>query len=300
MMEDTDELKDNPDHLNEGHLIDYHSGRLDETELEKAEYHLLHCDECLSLLNDVRDFFGSIRDDERPIDYHGLKREWSVFWNRVEERGTKQYLAAGQRPHRIRLSPVLVCVLAGLFVVLAATAVWVIKLRQANSFLTRQFEIEQKDAADRVSELEQENLNLQERARILEQTPQPDQNTASQRVEVQPPALNVPIYDLYSVESIRRSAEKEQANRIKLPSAARSFVLILNGENQSDYPEYAIEIVNPKGRVWSGKGLRRDKYGNFSLSMSSALLGTGTYHLKLYGQRNRVSSLVAEYLLRIE
>jgi hypothetical protein len=303
MNEDIEEIEDDPaGHLTEEVLINYQFGRLNEPDLEKVQYHLIQCDECLAVCKDVKDFFESSREYEESIGEESRNREFGVFWDRVETEGKAESLASRRKREGFRSSSVLMFALAAsLLVALSVAAVWVVKLRSQNQTLVGRLEAEQTSWADRLKELEKENLSLQERASAVEQSTPPQQNHDSTRGELTQPALNLPIYDVYSLDSIRRSAEKEQLNRIKVPSTAKSFVLLLNGENQSSDHDYTIDIINSRGKViWRGKGLRRDKYGNFTLIMGRTFLVRGNYQLKLYAQEGQGSRPIAEYVLRIE
>jgi hypothetical protein len=303
MKEDIEDFKyDPPGHLSEEALVNYQCGRLDEVELEKVQFHLLQCDRCLAVFNDVKDFFEPRREDEEAINRGRIEREWLAFRDRVDVKEEAESRAPGRHRRRFWSSPALTLALAAsLLILLGLTTVWMMNLRKQNRVLAGQLEAEQKSWADRVKELEEENRILQEQVGTAERNTPPRQNPEAQRADLRQPALNVPIYDLYSLQSVRRSADPEQVNRIKIPSAASSLVLILNGESQSNDSDYAIEIANPTGKViWRGRGLKRNGYGNFTLTLERTFLSRGTYRLKLYGQGGQPPHLVAEYVLQIE
>jgi hypothetical protein len=127
------------------------------------------------------------------------------------------------------------------------------------------------------------------------------QHYESQLAQLRQPQLNIPIYDIFSQESIRRSGDQSEVNRVAIPQTTKYFTLILNGEGQLTYPDYVIEIMDRKGQlVWRGEGLRRDSHGNVVMTLDKTFLGEGQYRLQLYGQRGGRTRRIAEYIVFIE
>jgi hypothetical protein len=285
-----EEFENNPGrHLSEDELIEYQRGRLEETEREKVQAHLVQCDVCLEAFKDVNDFFDPTREGEEAISEREIDQEWKAFWQRVQAEEEAPARAPGLRRAGFWFGPRATFALAASVVLaIGFTVFWALQLRQETQQLARQLQTEQ----TRLKELEQENHRLQEQASAIEQ------NYESQLAQLRQPQLNLSLYDIYSRESIQRSGEGSEVNPVKVPPTARSFSLILNGEGQPEYPDYVIEIVDQKKQVrWRGAGLRRDIQGNFTMMLDRTFLSPGEYRLKLYGQKGGRSRGIAEYII---
>jgi hypothetical protein len=281
-------------HPNEQELIDYQRGRLDEGEREKIQSHLVQCDDCLAAFKDVSDFFDPPRAGEETIGQVDVKDEWKTFQRRVL---TEEFLAApAPAPRRTGYSlsgRAMFALAAGVILVIGSTVGWAFWLRQKNQQLAKQLQSEQTVWAAQVKELERENRRLQEQATTL-------QEIESQLAELRQPQLNVPIYDIFPRDLTQRSTEEIPVNRIQVPSTAKSFALILNGQGQPTFPDYLIEIVDRSDQLtWYGEGLGRDAHGNFVITLNRTFLREEQYRLRLYGRRNERSQRIAEYVVLI-
>jgi hypothetical protein len=183
---------------------------------------------------------------------------------------------------------------ASVILTIGLTTFWAFRLQSKNQDLARQRQTEQSGWQDRVKALEQENRRLHEQTQSLQQ------DYESQLADLRRPQLNVPVFDVYSRESILRAGEQNEVNRITLPSSATSCTLILNGEGLAASPSYAIEILDQKQQtVWQGQGLKRGPDGNLVISLSQTFLTEGKYRLRLLGRRGGQARRVAEYLVHI-
>jgi hypothetical protein len=293
---------DSTHHPSDDELVTYLHGRLPENAYEWVQSHLVECDACLEQFRDMQDFFDTHRKDEQIIS-EDISHEWSALWNRIKDEEKREGRLPAPRRERFWRNPPVSVALAAMLLVALAIGVWAVRLRRQKQELTRQLESaqqrsaqlqgEQQNLAERLAQTEQEKLGLQERVRAAEQSP------GSQRVESSKPELNVPIYDLYAVDFSRRSGNTSAVNRIKVPSAASSIVLILNGEGLPSSSSYGIEILGNSGQViWRAKGLRKGNLGNFTMTMERTVLRKGTYRLKLYGGGS--PRPLAEYVMLIE
>jgi cell division protein FtsB len=292
------EFYDSKHHASNDDLIDYMGGRLAEPAHERIQSHLVECDECLDLFRDVRDFFESHRGAE-PLITGGIANEWQALWKRItDEEGSELRTFSGRQKMSWASSSASWALAAMLLVVLGIGILAVMQRRQKQQLVmqletvqqqTAALQTEQQNLVNRTKQLEQENFQLQERARSA--PPSRD----AQSVEIRRPELNAPIYDLYAQNFIRRSAVPGEANRIKLPPSANSMVLVLNGEGIPPASSYGIEILSSGGQViWRAKGLKRDRLGNFTLTIDRSFLGKGTYRLRLD------SKPLAEYPMVVE
>lgn len=277
-------------HLRDDELIEYQQGRLDDREREAVRSHLVHCDECLAAYKNVSDFFEPAREGEEAVSDRDVASEWHTFWQRVRAEDA----VAARVPVRKRagfwLSPRAAFALAAsVLVVVGLTGAGALKWRQEQQQVARQWHIEQ----ERVRELEQETRRLQEQASTLQQTYE------SQLAELRQPQLNPPSYDVMPQDFIQRSGEAVQP--VRIPPTAKTFRLILIGEGQPRYPDYAVEIISPDGQpVWRGDGLKRDGNGDFVMMLQRAFLPPGAYRLKVYGQRGGRSRAIGAYVILVE
>lgn len=115
-------------------------------------------------------------------------------------------------------------------------------------------------------------------------------------------AVNTPIYDVFPADTVVRSGGNDQPpNKLAVPGAAKTIVLILNAAGRPDFPVYRAELFNSANKIiWRGSGLRKDNLGNFTLTLSRATLKAGNYRLKLFGGGGGSSNIVAEYPVTIE
>jgi hypothetical protein len=277
-------------HLREDELIEYQQGRLEDSERDEIQSHLVHCDECLAAFKDVSDFFEPAREGEETLSEAEIAREWRTFWPRVRAEAEIAALAPGGRRAGFWLSRRAAFALAAsVLVAVGLTGTWAWQLKQGQQQLARQWRIEQ----ERVRELEQETRRWQEQANALQQTYE------SQLAELRQPQLNTPSYDVMTQDFIQRSGEEVQP--VRIPPMAKSFRLILIGQSQPHDPDYVVEIINRNGQpVWRGEGLKRDGNGDFVMTLQRAFLPPGEYRLKVYGQRGRGSRMMGDYTIRIE
>lgn len=113
-------------------------------------------------------------------------------------------------------------------------------------------------------------------------------------------AVNTPIYDVFPADSAVRGNSQSE-NKIVVPNAARSVVLILNAAGRADFPAYQAELANDSGKtIWRGGGLYKAAAGNFTLTLSRRALKAGNYRLRLSGRDKSNSQAIAEYGLTVE
>lgn len=293
---------DSTHHPSHEQLIGYFAGKLSEAAHESLQSHLVDCDQCLEVFQDVRDFFEIHREDDEVIT-EGRFSAWTALWRRICEE-------AAEHVHRLNLAPkwrmnaVTGAAIAAMLLVVLALGIWVLRQRSQEQNLTAQLarirqenaelQTNQQNLAARTKELEEQNLQLQERARTA-QSGTPESNTVSK------PELNPPIYDLYPRDFTQRSGGQNEVNRIKVPVSANSIILILNGEGLAGASNYGVEIVNDQGKsIWRARGLIKSQLGNLTLKIDRSFIGPGTYRLKLYGPESWSAKALAEYVMRVE
>ena len=303
MIRDQEFQYDSTHHPSDEQLISYLDGKLPEAAHENVQAHLVDCDNCLGLFTDVRDFFETHREDDDVIT-EGRFSAWTTFWRKIreEENENVHHADFGSRRRRNALTA---AAIAAMLLLVLALGIWVIRQRRQEQSLAgeldrarqqhAELQAQQESLRARTKELEQEIVQLQERARVANESGTPTS------VEARKPELNPPIYDLYARDFTQRSGGQSEVNLIKVPASANSIILILNGEGLAPSSNYGVEIVSDQGKsLWRARGLRRGQLGNLTLTINRSFLSPGTYRLKLYGQEGWSSKALAEYIMRIE
>jgi len=269
-------------------LIDYFHGRLAETTEQGVRAHLVRCPSCRAALRDVSDFFAAPRPEEGaaglsagddPSATTGLgpradHRHEARPTRRSEFWGSWWWLAAAA---------------AGLLLGLVPAGLWIGKLIDQNRRLAVETQAMDRMWSDRLRGLEAENQRRQAEAR----------QWGEERVARARPQANIPIFEILPRDAVTRSAKGGGSMAVKLSPVTSSFVLILDGGGQPEYPPYRVELLDARGRVlWEQSGLARDPAGNFNLVFDRAFLGPGIYRLRLFGQaRNGRGRRLGEYLI---
>jgi hypothetical protein len=288
-------------HPSEDLLSDYYHGRLNDVDHLTVQCHLIDCDGCARVLRDVSDFCDSADDSPIVMSKAESEQVWRNVRQGVKSDSPTGILSTGKGP-KILLTRWAVFATAAVALVLLVTAgAWVMRLRQDNDklaeqamALTRQLEETEKELNSRIEELEKEPVR-QEQAQETVQDDRPREARPA------PLNLNVPVYNVYSTEWVRRSGEEAEANRIKLSPRDESIVLILVGEDQQGASNHRIEIIDPKGQsVRHGGRLLKNSYGNFVISLSRDFLRPGTYRIRTRSQGGSAAEQVTEYMIRVE
>lgn len=279
--------------------------------------HLTECAECRAGFKDVLDFFGPLRPGEENTSDLELRRIWSRILDRLPHgpafpASTAESLdVLGKRKSGGNL--LVLALAASLVLTLALGSVWVMRLRNHQGDLTAQLQTERESYLARLSQAEQENDRIRAQAE-LEKKENAELTTKSKKDQEPPPKdsvgtlaavspeVNVPIYDVFSIQDVQRSAGEARPNEIKLPQQASTFVLILNGDGlAAKNRSYQVEIVNPAGNVtWRGAGLKQDGTGNFTLLLPASIATPGTHKIALYDRSGASSKPIAEYTISIQ
>ena len=115
--------------------------------------------------------------------------------------------------------------------------------------------------------------------------------------ELSQPDLGAPVRDLSATAA--RGADAPAV--VSLAPDDRFFTLVLSSANQRDFPDHEVVLEKAGGpEIWRGRGLRKNRYGTFSLILARRLTGTGDYLLRVFGIAGGQKELVGEYHFRIE
>lgn len=114
--------------------------------------------------------------------------------------------------------------------------------------------------------------------------------------ELSQPQVNAPVLDLYPEGHAGRGTATEAP---EVPPEARLFTVILSPADRGSWTDYEAEISNANGVVWTARGLRRNAFGSFSLTLSRRALSTGEHRIRLFGLAGEERKLIGEYVLQI-
>lgn len=164
--------------------------------------------------------------------------------------------------------------------------------------LAAQYDDSRKELAQRLSQLEQaggEQLKQEREKRIAAETLA--EQLKAQLDASQTGQQNIPIYDRHL------SAEKGTGDELSLslPASTQAFTLKLFKGKPYAFPEYAIEIVDQRGKkVTEITGLRPvGEDGTLNLTLNRAAFETGKYQLRLFGQRGKAKQNIGQYELSL-
>jgi len=189
---------------------------------------------------------------------------------------------------------------AALLVVSLACVAWVISLKRENARMAARLN-EQLASRDQASQsLTDARRELEAAARLAGQQQTEIAELRRSVDDLSQPQVNVPITDL-----------EQQANRggdgattVTAPVGANIFTLILHVADGPSFPDYALEVIDGRGRpLMRAQSLRKSQLNTFTVALPRRLLPAGRYRLKLYGLRSGhgelVGELVAEYQMRL-
>ena len=115
--------------------------------------------------------------------------------------------------------------------------------------------------------------------------------------ELSQPDLGAPVRDL-SATATRDDAAPAV---ISLAPDDRFFTLVLSPVDARDFPDHEVVLEKAgDGEIWRGRGLRKNRYGTFSLILARRLTGKGAYVLRVFGIAGKQKDLIGKYLFRLE
>jgi hypothetical protein len=303
------------DHLTEDQMERYYrQGKFQALDESFVHLHLTECAQCIARFKDIRDFFGPQRPDEEDTMDLDADRMWNALRFRLGPgRGRQPVVAASNRQRWP--APILIPLAASLLLAVTAGMVWIARLHNQQRESGREFQSERTALLAQLKDAVQENGRIRDQAEAAKK--EYDQKLAEngKRSEGQPkntsaaglaaaPAINVPIFDVFSDQAVQRSAgsgaSPSGSNDIHIPPRAANFVLILNADGLARDQSYRVEIVDQSNQViWRGSGMRQDETGNFSLLLSRSNTAPGSYRVRLYPREAAARQPVAEYKIRI-
>lgn len=290
-------------HLTEARMIAYCQGRLSPAEHEAAQAHLVTCETCIGLFRDARDFLEPAREEEDESDTAEFGEIWQSLRAELPLETPRKSVPLDSKRRRFAFGfsfrPAMAMGLLLLFGALSGVATWRMwqeqRARQQTQELVAQISGQNKELTERLSHLEQlggDQLK-QERERRLAAEAQ------LERLKTQPGETqqNIPTY------SRRLSADKgpDDELQIHLRTTDKAALLALLRSKPYEFPEYIIELIDPRGqKVQEIAGLRPvGDEGALTLMLKPAAFNAGKYRVRLFGQRGKTSKPLGEYVLSL-
>jgi anti-sigma factor RsiW len=252
--------------------------------------HYFSCDECFERAQMEARFIAAARD---------ASKSGVLAADRAAGTGMLTFFFNLQR----WAAPALAAIL---LVAVAMTVLWALSLRRENRLLSARA-VEQNSEAERLQRMEErireleanggvmqgerENLK-QEVERLKQQLAASEQKHETELAELRQPDVNVPVRNIFPSGDAQRSTRAGEVNRVRVPRATRTFVLIL-GDYKPGYAEYKLEISDASGQLIARRdGLKPDQSGELTLMLNRTLVGHGKYTLKLYGGQQHIASYI--------
>jgi len=275
----------------------YVRDKLTSAERHAFQEHLFECDECFEQADVTARFIAGVREASR-----------------LGVLNTPQ-------PERARLLPgffnqgwafrwAMPAMAASLLVGVLIIGLWALSLRRQNQQLAQQTAEQSRAAEDlqrseaKIRELEasgtasQEQLEVlrKENDRLKERLKTVEREKETQVAQLRQPDANVPVINIYPLGDTQRSGGTGEVNQLRLPQAARRFLLILS-DFQPGLSNYWLEIMDPSGRIVTRRtGLKPDQNGELRVLLKRTMFGQGKYRVKLFGQ----GKPIAEYVVQVE
>lgn len=286
-------------HLTEAQVIAYCRHEMSEAEHEAAEAHLVSCEPCITLFRNARDFLEPARDDEKEITAAETGEAWRSLWQRVlsefstndRTRETAGVVSVDfPRAREKKMPSVVPLALAASLLISFGALGWqtwrLLRERQSrrqSQEIVMQLEEKQRELEQRLAQSERSTAEQlkQEREQRLAAEAELDQLQA--RLSQQSHE-NVPVF--IARLSSERGAEADV--RLRFTGATRAARLRLFISKPYEFPEYAIELVDQRGRIVSrASGLRPGDDGALSLRVNRSAFSTGRYRLRLFEGKER-------------
>jgi hypothetical protein len=320
-------------HLGEDEMIQLlREGKLAGSDPGLLHRHLADCPVCIGAFKDIRDFLEAGQVDEAVSGGKQMQAAWSQVRAALDftarDSNVREFSTHGapseKSPARMFLP---VALAASLLLVLSSGGIWIMELKGelkgrqrqmasematfADSYKQQQIDSAKQSSIDTNRQIDAVRKEYEARLEAERQRAESQKqsylaqgakttSTQSNGAEGKVAIANVPIFDVFSDESVQRSAAGGHGNRIKADAGAQSYVLILNGGGQASYEDYSVEISNKSGRIiWRGTGLKRDQLGNFSLMVSKTATPSGAYMIRLYAAPGGKWQEISRYTITI-
>jgi hypothetical protein len=271
--------------LTEEELLRAAMGEMSPSERERFADHMISCSDCAQeyrLTQSLKPLAEQVTDGEAKIS----KAEAEVI-------AIRAFL-----PVRA-----LYAIAASLLVLCIGLGIWAQSLRREKSLalagLNEQLAERERTIAAQEEALAKAQRQLEEAPKQFGQYENQIAELRKDLAELNQPQINVLIADLDPANTIRGGSTGTAI--VRVPPGANFFTLILNTTSEKSYPDYALEILDQRGKtLWQGSGLQKSSSNNFTVALPRALFPSGQYRIKLSGLSKSRKELVEDYLVKIQ
>ena len=277
-------------HLTEAEVIAFCRDEMSAAEHERAETHLVSCEQCIALFRNARDFLEPAGDDEQKITAAETDEAWGSLWQQVQGDGAPavEPVDIQRARDKRRLSPFTLALAASLLISFAALA-WVTwrllserESRQQSQEIAMQLENRQRELEQRLSQVEQQGSEQLKQERDQRLAAEAERDRLQERLSQQG-SQDIPVYT--AILSSIRGAEDDV--RLRFPGTTKAARLKLLISKPYEFPEYAIELADESGKIVSKVSGLRPAGDDGALSFRVNRLNSGKYRLRLFGGREK-------------
>ena len=274
--------------------------------------------ECLSAEMLMTAASGDLNREQREVVADHLASCSSCAKEYISLRSLKTSLTSVRQPFSRRFAEsrlvafYLPAALAAMFLILALVlGVWLISQTRENERLVAQVNekelatatatqrAEQAEAARRAAQEELTRRAGEEKSSKQTAEAEIPKGSSQTRDRLDQPLANVPIFELEP----RGSTRSGGADVVTLDAASdtRLITLILHVNGQPSSDAYSLEVVDRAGRpIWTSRGLRKNRYNNFTVALPRRTFPAGDYGLTLYSLRDGRREIVEEYSIHLQ
>lgn len=288
-------------HLSEAQIIAYCRGEMAEGEREAAQAHLVHCEQCVTLFRNARDFLDPERPEEEDITITETDEAWRSLAAQLPFESNKTVVAGDfQRSHDSRVrSRVTLALAASLLITfgLLAWQTWRLSREQeSRRQISAQSENSKRELEQRLAQLEQTGADQLKRERDDRLAAEAERDQLLAQLQTPQVSEYIPVY------SLRLSSERGEENELRVRFAAvKTARLRLLINKPYEFERFAVEFVDSNGKtVQTASGLRpKGDEGALTLQVNRATFSAGNYRLRLFGQRGETRQNLGEYPLSV-
>lgn len=277
------------------------AGELSETQRGVVADHLATCSSCAKEYREIRSLKSWAESEAGNAKSSAEIPATRIRVLRLPDRGTSVYQPFWRR---MMGAPALAVVL---LIVTLLLGMLLISQRRENDRLVAQ--VNEKDLATAEATRRAEQAEAARSAVQQELTRRAAADEAAQqKTEVvapkntdrsDQPLVNVPIFELEPRGSTRNSGSETVT--LEAASDTRLITLILHVDGELSQNAYSLEVLDPTGKpVWASRGLRKNRYNNFTVALPRRTFPAGDYRLKLYSLRDGRREIVEEYAMRLQ
>ena len=274
-------------YIDQHDIVDrYLMGRLVLEESEQFEDHFIDCPLCIDRLQTTRDFKQGLRllAVEQPLleESHGAAQSRRLF------------------PKPSFWKPLAVAACCLLLVAIAGSILLFNQIRRlldetsqaknASSEWQRRYEEQQQAALSSEQKRQEIERSFKEEVSQLEAKLRDEQMQRKRAgggfQDWMQPGINLQIFVLGSV----RASDPEHTgnvNEIKLPRAAKGFLMSVPLEGEAKYENYRATIFANNRRFWRESGLKPDPFNSLVMGFNSSFFRAGNYLLTIEGLPRR-------------